>query len=117
MELVIPTKVGLKCMSGIISVIMTAICQKPATLGEVMLISQLYRPLSKFIQKYVIIGLMADNTHILMNYNTFLYPHRFPDGGDASVNQLAVRTHLDTVYSVTSFTEIYVSIAMGNSAV
>jgi hypothetical protein len=49
--------------------------QEPATFGEVTLISQLYRPLSKFIQKYVIIGLMADNTHILMDYNTFSYPH------------------------------------------
>jgi hypothetical protein len=50
-------------------------CQKPATFGEVMLISQLYRPLSKFIQKYVIIGLVADNIHILMVYNTSSYPH------------------------------------------
>jgi hypothetical protein len=53
---------------------------KPAALGEVTLIHQLYRPLSKFIQIYVIIGLMADNTHILRDYNTFSYPPRFPDG-------------------------------------
>jgi hypothetical protein len=71
----IPTKVSLTYMSGIISVILTAMCQKPTTFGEVMLISQLYRPLSKFIQKYVIIGLVAANIHILMVYNTLSYPH------------------------------------------
>lgn len=54
-------------------------CQKPATFDEVMLISQLHRSLSKFIQKYVIIGLVADNIHLLMVYNTSSYPHWFPD--------------------------------------